>query len=173
MRETGFRSFFLKIANGVRYKKIFVFVISILMLIFSLSIFSYTTYLKFTNTEETNLYETVSLNPTIEPEFDSQGIFWWLLDGKNLLYLNNYSNEERIVELNLILENNPCGSLSFVIINNMEFKFENKKIEIKKNFNLSPYEKREININNKLKNTCMVKNDNRLFGSKLREWYVK
>lgn len=144
-----------------------------LLFTFSLYIFIYSINLNLSDKNETNLYETVSLKANVEPEFDSEGIFWWMLKGENPLKLTNYSNEKKKVKIYLIFQNNPCRNLSFIQINGVKLNFNSEEIEFRKEIILKPYSTEIINVKNLLDTDCRVLNDDRSFGAKLRKWYVK
>ena len=139
----------------------------------SLYVFLYSVNLKLNSKNETNLYETVALTSNVEPEFDSQGIFWWLLEGENLLKLTNYSNEKRKVRIFLKFQNNPCKNLTFIKIDGTKIDFDSSEIEFDKDVNLKPYATQEIKVENFSENECKVTNDQRIFGAKFRKWYVR
>ena len=129
--------------------------------------------LKLQKKFEANLYDSVSLKIDVEPEFDSQGIFWWLKDGSNNLILTNYSNESRQIKLFIKIENNPCQSITKIDFNSEEYGFEKNELQIIKNIKISPYESINFYLQGVSKDSCNVKNDSRIFGPKIREWYAK
>jgi len=149
------------------------FIILIFLIVFSIVLFSYSLFLKVSNTEETDLFETVSLSANVEPEFDSQGIFWWLLEGSNFLTLTNYSNENKNVELNLIFERDPCNNLNYIEVNGSRTMTDDEDLTFKQLIELNAYEFKKIKVINFLQKECIVSNDKRYFGSKLRKWYVR
>ena len=149
------------------------FFLAIFISIFCVVLFSYSLFLKISNTEETDLFETVSLKADVAPEFDSQGIFWWLLEGSNNLILTNYSNEKKSVELNLIFENNPCTNLEYIKVNNVIKTLERDTAISTQLIEINAYEDIKIEVINVLREECTISNDTRKFGSKLRKWFVR
>ena len=145
---------------------IFLFTLGLFISIYSLN-------LKIYKKNETNLFENVSLTMNVPTEFDSEGAFWWLSEGKNVLTLNNFSNEIRKVHLNIKFENNPCQNLSSInIIEVQNYDFY-KNPSFVGNYSLNPYENKQIELNILTKNSCNVKADKRNFGAKLRSWFVR
>ena len=133
----------------------------------------YSVFLKITNKNETNLFDNVSMKVLAPEEYDSEGKFWWLVEGNNSIVLTNYSNEQRSIELNIQFENNPCKTSEFLIIEGIDkINIMNDSFFVKK-YTLNPFESKLIKIESTVFKSCKVKGDSRIFGSKLRHWYVR
>lgn len=136
---------------------------------FSIVLFFYSINLKIKNKNESNLVNSVSLAFDVPTENDSIGRFWWFNNGQNNLKVTNYSNEKRKVEVFLDFQNNPCQNLLGI-----EF-MGNLKNNLKINFEtiLKPYQTQKYTLNILTESPCRVIDDSRIFGARLRNWYLK
>lgn len=154
----------------IRHKNLLsLFLISI-FIFFSILLFVYSILLKCFDWHETKSVETVSLKFNVPTETDSFGRFWWFNRGNNDFSITNYSNEKRKVKVFLVFQDNPCGNLTSIKLTNVA----NLKDDLVYNFEetLKPYQTLNYNLEIETQDTCVLKNDSRIFGAKLRNWYL-
>jgi hypothetical protein len=133
-------------------------------------------YLKLLKNAESRLQNSVVLRFDAPTEYFQGNSYWWFLEGKNIIYIVNFSNESHQGEISLKLQQNPCGNFKFIDINNrkIEFNRSKKSLLIKEDFVINAYQSKSFEVEVINTEICKVKNgDNRQFGANLSGWTIK
>ena len=132
-------------------------------------------WLKTFNNVETNIEDNVVTRFSVPTEYQNKDSFWWLLGGKNIINIINFSTEKHSGNLILRIANNPCKSVKNIYFQNQKFDFQNNEIvEISTNFTIEPLKKNSIILIVSNEDRCLVNNgDQRNFGVKVLGWVIK
>jgi hypothetical protein len=133
-------------------------------------------YLKLFTNSESRLQNSVVLRFDAPTEYFDGNSYWWFTQGKNSIYLVNFSNELHQGVISLKLQQNPCGNFKSVDINSRKvaFNMSKKTLQIKEKFVIDAYQSKSLEIDIVNTEICKVENgDLRQFGAKLSGWAVK